>query len=64
MKRFLLLALPLILLTGCMSKKEICARWASGQKGYEWEQTRKKLGLKRSKPESNVVAIYCNYYEK
>ena len=47
-----------------MSKKEICARWASGQKGYEWEQTRKKLGLKRSKPESNVVAIYCNYYEK
>ena len=62
MKRFLLLALTAGLLSGCMSKRDICAKWAARQKGYNYEQTMKKLGLK---PRSmNTVRDFCDFYQK
>ena len=47
--RKLLLLLPLIaLLSGCLSKKEICARWESG--GIETVKAAKKLDVKITTP--------------
>ena len=63
MKRFLLLALTAGLLSGCMSKKEICAKWSAGQKGFSYEQTYKKLGLKLPAKVGDPVPRYCSYYK-
>ena len=63
MKKLLLL-LPLItLLTACQSKREICARHASGQ--MDSDVAAKKLNIKKPSKGSwlpGIVDQYCAYY--
>jgi len=62
MNRFLLLALTAGLLSGCMSKRDICAKYASGEQGYNYYQTAKKLGIKGG--EVNSIRNFCAFYKK
>ncbi len=57
MKRFLLLALTAGLLSGCQSKRDICADSAVGNITYE--QAIKKLGIKYGQH----VGHYCEFYK-
>lgn len=61
MKRIAFIAAAALLLTGCQSKKEICARLSANEMTYP--EARSKLGLK---PEGvfTEVDMYCQYYKR
>lgn len=58
MKRLLLL-LPLLLLVGCQSKRDICADYAGGR--ITQETVAKKLGVRK---DGYAIKGYCDYYKK
>ena len=63
MKRIALIAAAALLLTGCQSKREICAKWAAEE--ISTAQARKKLGITgsfRGFSGNNKVYDYCRYY--
>jgi PBP1b-binding outer membrane lipoprotein LpoB len=63
MKRIVLIAAAALLLTGCQSKKEICAKWSADE--ISTTQAKKKLGITGSDRAWNgqsKVGNYCRYY--
>ena len=63
MKPFVLIAAAALLLTGCQSKREICAKWAADE--ISTTQAKKKLGITgsdRAFSGMNKVYEYCRYY--
>jgi PBP1b-binding outer membrane lipoprotein LpoB len=63
MKRIVLIAAAALLLTGCQSKKEICAKWSADE--ISTTQAKKKLGITgsdRGFSGNNKVYDYCMYY--
>ena len=60
MKPFVLIAAAALLLTGCQSKKEICAKF-EGEQITEAEAT-KKLSLKADSTWDEIHS-YCQYYK-
>ena len=62
MKRLLLLALTAALLSGCQSKRDICADQAG--LNITCGEAIKKLGLKyKGNGTCGVVARYCEFYK-
>ena len=62
MKRFLIAPLLLILLTGCQSNREICARWSSEQ--ISSKTAAKKLNIKEKENYGLSWHLYrfCTHY--
>ena len=63
MKPFVLIAAAALLLTGCQSKREICAKWSADE--ISTTQAKKKLGITgsdRGFSGNNKVYDYCRYY--
>lgn len=67
MKPFVLIAAAALLVTGCQSKKEICANWVAGD-AYTYEmglKYQRKLGINNpSKTQDGAqdkVWSYCQY---
>jgi len=62
MKRIVLIAAAGLLLAGCQSKREICAKWAAKQ--INTTDAMKALGLKgpERSGSGNTVGNYCRYY--
>ena len=63
MKRIVLIAAAGLLLAGCQSKREICAKWAADE--ISTTQAKKKLGITgtdRAFNGMNKVYEYCRYY--
>jgi len=58
MRRFLplLIGVTLMLMAGCQSKRDICARWQGGE--IDAREAMKALGFKGSN-----LALYCQYYK-
>ena len=62
MNRFLLLAQTAVLLSGCQSKRDICADAAAYQ--ISSSEAMKKLGLKDDGTGKNaIVGRYCAFYK-
>ena len=61
MKLFVLIAAAALLLVGCQSKKEICAKWSADQ--ITEAEAIKKLSLKAD-TKGHEIYNYCQYYQK
>ena len=70
MKPFVLIAAAALLVTGCQSKKEICANWVAGD-GYRIENAmeyQRKLGINNpaetKEGAERKVWSYCEYLKR
>ena len=61
MNRLLLLAIAAGLLSGCQSRRDICAQYAGGN--LNAQEAAKRLGLETKAWINNRISSHCEFYK-